>query len=99
MVHAFLINFFAQKNAESPEAQDLCYWPGGGGKLQADSKVAIGYFISGSWNGWNPVEMERGGNGLFTHTVSIGENRYEEFQIWLDGDPSRALCQGALQAI
>merc|ERR1712008_564800 len=30
-----------EMTAKSPEAQDLCYWPGGGGKLQADSKVAI----------------------------------------------------------
>jgi len=85
--------------AKTMVAQELCYWPGGGGKLQAGAKAVIGYFLAGSSNGWDPIEMTDEGNGLFTQTVTIGDNRFEEFQIWLDGDRDRALCPGAAHAL
>jgi len=85
--------------AKAIMAQELCYWPGGGGKLAVEDKAVIGYFIAGSWNGWDCLEMTQESNGSFTCTLTIGENRFEEFQIWLDGDQNRALCPGAAQAL
>lgn len=85
--------------ARSLVAQELCYWPAGGGKLQAGAKAVIGYFIAGSWSGWDSIEMVTEDSGLFTHVVTIGDNRFEDFQIWLDGDRERALCPGAAQAM
>jgi len=85
--------------AKTAVAQELFYWPGGGGKLEAGAKAVIGYFIAGSFNGWDSVEMIGEDGGLFTYTITIGHNRFEEFQIWIDGDKERALCPGVAQAL
>eukprot|EP00930_Biecheleria_cincta_P003139 TRINITY_DN104075_c0_g1_i1.p1 TRINITY_DN104075_c0_g1~~TRINITY_DN104075_c0_g1_i1.p1 ORF type:complete len:1195 (+),score=182.04 TRINITY_DN104075_c0_g1_i1:72-3587(+) len=73
----------------------LCYWPGGGGALTRDELPTKGYYIAGSWNEWrNPQRMELEGNDTYGLTITLGENRWEMFQIWLDGDPMRVLHPG-----
>lgn len=71
--------------------QALPYWPGGGGLLDIEEKPLEGYFIAGSWNGWVPEEMERDRGGHMTYTLTLGENRFEVFQIWLDGERTQVL--------
>jgi len=85
--------------AKTVVTQELFYWPRGGGKLEAGAKAVIGYSITGTWNRWDSVDMTAEDDGSFTHTITIGENRFEEFQICLDGDRESVLCPGAAQAI
>merc|ERR1719253_1582046 len=44
---------------------------------------------------WKPQVMKPGGPGRFNFTLTLGESRWEEFQIWLDGDEKRRLYPGA----
>lgn len=77
---------------------EIAYWPGGGGEMESDMapRERDGYFIVGTWSKWvNPQRMERRGAGEYAFAVTLGENRWEQFQIWLDGDPGRALHPGA----
>jgi hypothetical protein len=68
----------------------LSYWPSGGGFLVDHPR--LGYFISGSWNEWVASEkMEEEGDGTYGFTVTLGENRWEQFVIMLDGDEKRIL--------
>mmetsp|Transcript_44051 Transcript_44051/g.136125 ORF Transcript_44051/g.136125 Transcript_44051/m.136125 type:complete len:1033 (+) Transcript_44051:64-3162(+) len=79
------------------ERPQLAYWPGGGGRLEGElaPRASGAYFIVGSWTRWEePQQMEREGEGEYGFTVTLGENRWEQFQIWLDGDASRALHPG-----
>lgn len=85
-------------SSKAAVAQEFCYWPAGGGQLQSGAKAVIGYYIAGTWNGWSGFEMISEDTGLFTYELTIGENRFEEFQIWVDGDRTRALCPGSTQA-
>jgi len=70
---------------------NFAYWPAGGGMLEVDAKPHEGYFIAGSWNQWDPEEMERTKDGSFAYTLTLGENGFEVFQIWLDGDRKKVL--------
>jgi len=80
----------------APTLRDtLTFWPGGGGALASEQRPARAYTIVGSWSQWaEPATMEPEGDGLYSYTVQLGENRWEQFQIWLDGDASRALHPG-----
>lgn len=42
--------------------------------------------------------MEPDGEGCFSFTLTLGENRFESFQIWLDGDSTRVLHPGEVKA-
>jgi polyketide synthase-associated protein len=68
----------------------LAYWPSGGGSLMDYPRR--GYFITGSWNEWGEgEEMVEEGDGVFGFTVTIGENRWEQFVVMLDNDSTRLL--------
>lgn len=73
----------------------LVFWPGGGGERGVDGNEG-GYWIVGSWDGWaDPIKMCNERPGLYTHTVSLGANRVEDFHIWISGDCSKVLHPGA----
>jgi len=36
-------------------------------------------------------------DGLYGYVIILGENRWEEFQIWLDGDPKKAFNDWSLE--
>lgn len=77
--------------------QEVQYWPGGGGELEGEQlpRRPDAYAIVGTWSGWREThKMKAEGNGEFSYVVTLGENRWEQFQIWLDGDPSRVLHPG-----
>jgi len=77
---------------------EIAYWPGGGGQLERDlmPNETDGYFIVGTWSKWaDPQRMERRGAAEYTFEVTLGENCWEQFQIWLDGKPDRSLHPGA----
>jgi len=52
---------------------------------------ADGYYIAGSWNMYKPQAMKKDGEGSYYFMMTMGENCFEKFQIWLDGDSSRPL--------
>jgi len=77
--------------------QELMFWPGGGGELEADRmpRRPDTYCIIGTWSRWTQAaQMHPEGEGEYSYVVTLGENRWEQFQIWLDGDPSRVLHPG-----
>jgi len=81
------------------EHQRIQFWPGGGGFLDAAERPERGYYIVGSWSEWGgPQLMEDEGGGAYGCTVTLGENSWESFQIWLDGHPQRVLHPGMVQA-
>merc|ERR1740123_265499 len=82
----------------SPMQPEVIFWPGGGGQLEGDQlpRKHDGYTIVGSWSKWESAEkMTLDGDGLYGYTMTLGENRTEQFQIWLDGDHNRVLHPGA----
>merc|ERR1740138_1298550 len=71
--------------------EKILYWPEGGGALDISQVASRGYSIIGSWNSWSPQVMESLGNGQYAFTVTLGANRWERFQITLDGDRAKTL--------
>jgi len=70
------------------------FWPAGGGELgdEAEPTSNRPYTIIGSWSGWDYSEpMKSKGSGVYEYTITMGQDRFEEFQIYLDGDPDRVL--------
>jgi len=80
-----------------PETQrePILFWPGGGGELDDEQQPTRGYMIVGSFSQWiNPKSFQRVDDTLFTYELTLGENRWESFQIWLDGDDNKVLHPG-----
>nr|AQS99306.1 type I polyketide synthase [Gambierdiscus excentricus] len=70
--------------------EPMVFWPGGGG--EDFPEPPSGYFIIGSWSAWAEHErMTREAPGIWSFVVTLGVNRFEEFQIYYDGDPDFAL--------
>lgn len=75
------------------------FWPGGGGMLMNDEVPSQAYTIVGTWSSWNnPMAMEEEEPGVYGFTMTMGENCWEMFQIWLDGDEDRTLHPGRNRA-
>merc|ERR1740121_46821 len=71
------------------------FWPGGGGSLQTEQIPEKSYCIAGSWSMWkDSTPMEAEGENVYGYTVVIGDNGWEQFQIWLDGSSQRVLHPG-----
>jgi len=51
----------------------------------------FGFSILGTFNRWRPEAMEVEEPGVYGFTVTLGETRWERFQIALDGDLMRVL--------
>jgi hypothetical protein len=70
----------------------LIYWPQGGGFLEGENHPREGYFITGSFNQWSIEDrMAEEGAGVYGFTVTLGDTRWEQFLIVIDGDFKRAL--------
>jgi len=80
------------------EPERLIFWPGGGGMLDSDKQPRKGFQISGTFTSWEPEPMEMEDGGIYSFTFTLGENRWEQFQIWLDGDSKRCLHPGQPKA-
>jgi hypothetical protein len=74
------------------EREQIAFWPGGGGQLEDSATDCNEYHIVGTWATWgSPEPMEPEGEGAFGFTVTLGESRFEGFQIWMDGEASKVL--------
>mmetsp|Transcript_14143 Transcript_14143/g.31316 ORF Transcript_14143/g.31316 Transcript_14143/m.31316 type:complete len:1196 (-) Transcript_14143:133-3720(-) len=71
--------------------QPLLFWPSGGGELAEEMLPKMGYSIMGTFNRWRPQPMENKAPGVYVFTIILSENRWERFQIALDGEPTRVL--------
>eukprot|EP00445_Apocalathium_hangoei_P022569 CAMPEP_0203899414 /NCGR_PEP_ID=MMETSP0359-20131031/41833_1 /ASSEMBLY_ACC=CAM_ASM_000338 /TAXON_ID=268821 /ORGANISM="Scrippsiella Hangoei, Strain SHTV-5" /LENGTH=1158 /DNA_ID=CAMNT_0050822657 /DNA_START=62 /DNA_END=3535 /DNA_ORIENTATION=+ len=79
--------------------EPLAFWPGGGGFPAFAEETHGGYHIVGSWSGWaEPVPMKKEKDGLYSHTVVLGANCFEDFQIWCCGDAARIIHPGMAHA-
>mmetsp|Transcript_13004 Transcript_13004/g.22400 ORF Transcript_13004/g.22400 Transcript_13004/m.22400 type:complete len:1168 (-) Transcript_13004:88-3591(-) len=88
----------ACKEMEAKPRDQLMFWPSGGGLLADDQVPQKGYWIAGSWSNFEAVEMEKESKECFGYTFTMGENRWEHFQIWLDGKKTKALNPGSMKA-
>lgn len=74
----------------TPSGKPLNWWPGGPAK---EAKAPLrGYFIIGTWTNWqfsSPLVEEE--PGVYGYTMTMGDNSYELFQIWVDEDEEQAL--------
>lgn len=77
------------------------FWPGGGGELEESAIPKEAYYLAGSFGNWaNPIKMEEkvAASNEWTATVVLGENSFEQFQIWLDGGEDRVIHPGRPRA-
>jgi len=79
-----------------PPYEALSFWPAGGGDLASAPKR--GYYIRGTWSGMELEVMESMGQGHFGFTCTLGEHRWEQFQILVDGDVAKVLHPGMVGA-
>mmetsp|Transcript_115611 Transcript_115611/g.258317 ORF Transcript_115611/g.258317 Transcript_115611/m.258317 type:complete len:1168 (+) Transcript_115611:165-3668(+) len=90
-------NWMHPQTARPTAGDPLVFWPaGGGGKWQEPERT---YFIVGSWNAWSeawPMEVEA--PGIWSCTVPLGANRFEEFNILFDGQVDQVLHAPAPKA-
>lgn len=85
---------YADPHLGAKASEKIRYWPAGGGGLDPALQPRRDYYIVGTMTNWEPVVMRPGSNGQFTYQMNLGENRWEKFQIWLDGDKTRRLHPG-----
>ncbi|CAE7447891.1 ppsD [Symbiodinium sp. CCMP2592] len=71
--------------------QPILFWPKGGGALAEDMQPRMGYSIMGTFTRWRPQPMQMEGPGVYGATIILSENRWERFQIAVDGDTGRVL--------
>lgn len=101
--NVYALSFGQQDNhegdLETELVGELTYWPGGGGSLEDSMTPSDTYTIVGSFNRWgDPINMTFEGDGSYVYTVTLGENSFEQFQIWLDSDNTKVLHPGWAKA-
>jgi len=75
----------------------LTWWPGS--KQKEVNPPLRGYFIVGTWTAWEQCQrMEEESEGVFAYTLTMGENNWENFQVWLDEDNEQVLHPMQTQA-
>lgn len=80
------------------EEDRLVFWPGGGGRLESGATPKKGFHIAGTFTQWEAEPMELESPGTYGFTMTLGDNRWEQFQIWLDGDAKKSLYPAELKA-
>jgi len=70
--------------------RQLKFWPAGGG-AEESARPRKGYFLSGTWNNWTPELMTQDGDGCWCLDITLGDNRWEQFYIVIDGEERKAL--------
>jgi len=105
LVHAITFGFIDTEERRPQrrrlDRETVHFWPAGGGELSEEAEPTSNrpYTIIGSWSGWDyaePMKKEKG--DVYGYTVILGESRYEEFQIFLDGDSHRVLHPDMMEA-
>merc|ERR1711971_1051587 len=93
-----------ERYSEKPQLEEyveeqIQFWPGGGGELDRELLPERSYQIAGTWNAWEKAQvMHPCDNNTFSFVITLGENRWEQFQIWLDGDPQKVLHPSYIKA-
>jgi len=81
-----------EEHVPSVERPAIVFWPGGGGELDSVAEPKRCYTIVGSFNEWKtPQDMVFESPGVYTCVVTLGEDNWGQFQIWLDGESDRVL--------
>jgi len=86
----FLITRATGKSGVKTSGKPIYWWPGGESK---EAKPPMrGYFVIGSWTNWEyTYRMGEEDDGVFGYTLTMGENNYETFQIWVDEDEDQVI--------
>jgi polyketide synthase-associated protein len=85
-----------QSQQEQPvlmlEGMSFSFWPGGSRSVEDGQTPERVYSIIGSWSRWSKSDdMQWDGGTTYGYTLTLGENRYENFQIWFDGKSDKIL--------
>lgn len=76
---------------EQPQFRSIQWWPGSKRSEQA-WHVLRGYFLVGTMTAWTEgLRMEEESEGVYGYTLTMGDNNWEKFQIWIDEDPDKVL--------
>eukprot|EP00434_Breviolum_minutum_P028906 symbB.v1.2.025567.t2/scaffold2413.1/size174923/8 len=55
-------------------------------------RVLRGYYLVGTMTAWTDgLRMEEESEGVYGYTLTMGDNNWEKFQIWIDEDPDKVL--------
>jgi len=97
-VHQILWGRKSEEQREPYLGQAIHWFPAGAAKApepapeEPAAASAEEFFIMGTWNSWQrPLKMREESPGVFSHVGTLGENRWETFQIWMDGNPDQVL--------
>jgi len=96
VAHVHCYGFVDEELRPPPQPQlersGISFWPSGGGSLGDGMSAEKGYFVVGTFNNWCGTEpMENEGDGVYGYTLTLGENRWERFQIRVDYEEGRML--------
>mmetsp|Transcript_11471 Transcript_11471/g.21528 ORF Transcript_11471/g.21528 Transcript_11471/m.21528 type:complete len:1191 (-) Transcript_11471:171-3743(-) len=90
-VHHVLSGVRKFPKAKEKRGKQLAYFPSNT-KLPEIGAPEVGYFICGSWTAYEkPLRMEVESEGVYGYTMTLGENGFETFVIWVDGDKEKVL--------
>lgn len=92
-VHQILWGMKHLERNEASTGQPIHWFPATVATAAAEAaEVQVDYHIVGSWTAWQrPCPMEVESPGVYVHRVTLGENCWETFQIWINGDCEQVL--------
>jgi len=93
--HQVMIGERPEKIRTPLPSRSIRWWPG----YKSQEKQAVpalrGYFLVGTMTAWTDgLRMEEESDGVYAYTLTMGDNNWEKFQIWLDEDPDKVLYPG-----
>lgn len=89
-VHALLWGQQPASQRQAKEPRPLTWWPAAPNK--EINRPFRGYFIVGTSTAWQyGYRMEEEGDGVWGYTLTMGENNWEQFQVWMDEDEDQVI--------
>lgn len=89
-VHTILWGTIHSEHNKQYAGKALTWWPGE--DVATAKQPMLGYYIVGTMTAWETtVLMESEGEGVYGYTLTMGENNWECFQIWIDRDQEKVL--------
>jgi len=77
---------------QQPQFRSVQWWPGSKRAQKEAWRVLRGYYLVGTMTAWTDgLRMEEESEGVYGYTLTMGDNNWEKFQIWIDEDPDKVL--------
>lgn len=89
--HQVLLGAKPAAQPKKPEFRRLNWWPGSR-QQKEEWPVLKGYFLVGTMTAWTEGRrMIQESEGVYAYTLTMGDNNWEKFQVWIDEDPDKVL--------